>query len=419
MTAEDFRQIDPEAAAILEAEEARQRDTLMMIPSENYASPAVIAAVANVFSNKYAEGQPGARYYNGCGPSDAIERLAVERAKALFGAEHACVQPHSGAQMNMAVYFALLEPGDPVLALDLNQGGHLTHGSPVNFSGQLYRFVHYGVNRETERLDLDEVAALAQRVRPKLIVTGATAYPRLWDFAGWRRIADSVGAYLLADVSHISGLIVGGVHPDPVPYCDVVTTTTQKTLGGPRSALVLCRKELGPKIEKAIFPGIQGGPHMNTIFAKAVAFREAMSEGFRARQQQTVVNARELAAALMSAGFRLVSGGTDNHLMLIDLRPLEITGKIAANLLEEAGIVANKNTIPYDRKPPTICSGLRLGTPALTTRGMGPDEMRQIALWIRDVLRNPDDGALRQRTAGDVRALCARFPIWPSLDAMQ
>ncbi|HUI24718.1 MAG TPA: serine hydroxymethyltransferase [Candidatus Kryptonia bacterium] len=409
----DFHALDPEAAAILDAEEARQRDTLMMIPSENYASPAVIAAVANAFSNKYAEGQPDARYYNGCGPSDAIERLAVDRAKKLFGAEYACVQPHSGAQMNAAVYLALLEPGDTVLALDLNQGGHLTHGSPVNFSGRLYRFVHYGVNRDSERLDLDEVAALAERERPKLIVTGATAYPRVWDFAAWRRIADRVGAYLMADVSHVSGLIVGGVHPDPIPHCDVVTTTTQKTLGGPRSAVILCRKELGPKIDKAVFPGIQGGPHMNTLFAKAIAFREAMSEGFRARQQQTIVNARELAAALIGAGFRLVSGGTDNHLMLIDLRPLDLTGKLAANLLEAAGIVVNKNTIPYDPKPPSICSGLRLGTPALTTRGMGPDEMRQIAQWIRDVLHRRNDAALRAGIAVAVRALCDRFPIWP------
>jgi glycine hydroxymethyltransferase len=414
MTPIDFHQIDPEAAAILDAEAARQRDTLMMIPSENYASPAVIAAAANVFANKYAEGQPGARYYNGCGPSDAIERLAIERAKQLFGAEYACVQPHSGAQMNMAVYFALLKPGDTVLALDLNQGGHLTHGSPVNFSGHLYRFVHYGVRRDTEVLDLDQIAALAERERPRLIVTGATAYPRLWDFAAWRRIADRVGAYLVADVSHIAGLIVGGVHPDPVPYCDVVTTTTQKTLGGPRSAIVLCTKELGPKIDKAIFPGTQGGPHVNTIFAKAIAFREAMSEGFRARQQQTVANARELATALQAAGFRLVSGGTDNHLMLIDLRAWNLTGKVAANLLEEAGIVANKNTIPYDERPPTICSGLRLGTPALTTRGMGADEMRQIANWIGEVLRAPDDAAVRRRAAGAVRELCARFPIWPS-----
>ena len=409
----DFHALDPEASAILDAEEARQRDTLMMIPSENYASPAVIAAVANVFSNKYAEGQPGNRYYNGCGPSDAIERLAVERAKKLFGAEYACVQPHSGAQMNAAVYLALLKPGDTVLALDLNQGGHLTHGSPVNFSGQLYRFVHYGVNRDSERLDLDEVAAIAERERPKLIVTGATAYPRLWDFAAWRRLADRVGAYLMADVSHISGLIVGGVHPDPIPHCDVVTTTTQKTLGGPRSAVILCRKQLGPKIDKAIFPGIQGGPHVNTIFAKAIAFREAMSEGFRARQQQTIVNARELATALTGAGFRLVSGGTDNHLMLIDLRPLTTTGKVAANLLEEAGIVVNKNTIPYDPKPPSICSGLRLGTPALTTRGMGPNEMRQIAEWIHDVLHHCDDASRRADIAAAVRALCARFPIWP------
>ncbi len=409
----DFHEIDPEAAAVLDAEEVRQRDTLMMIPSENYASPAVIAAVANVFSNKYAEGQPGARYYNGCGPSDALERLAGERARKLFGAEHANVQPHSGAQMNMAVYLALLAPGDTVMALDLNQGGHLTHGSPVNFSGQLYNFVHYGVNRDSERLDLDEIGELAERVRPKMIVTGATAYPRLWDWAAWRRVADRVGALLLADVSHISGLIVGGAHPDPVPFCDVVTTTTQKTLGGPRSAVILCRREYAQKIDKAVFPGTQGGPHMNTIFAKAIAFREAMGEGFRARQQQTVVNARALAEALAASGFRLVSGGTDNHLMLIDLRPLDLTGKAAANLLEEAGIVANKNTIPYDPKPPWVCSGLRLGTPALTTRGMGTAEMRQIAAWIGQVLHHPDDDERRARIATDVRSLCERFPIWP------
>lgn len=407
----DFRDFDPEAAAILAAEEARQRDTLMMIPSENYVSAIVTAAQATVFGNKYAEGMPAARYYNGCANMDALERLAVRRAKELFGAEYANVQPLSGAQMNMAVYHALLQPGDTVMALDLNQGGHLTHGSPVNFSGRIYRFVHYGVEHDSERLDLDRIAAQVREVRPKLIVTGATAYPRLWDFAAWRQIADAVGAYLVADVSHIAGLIVGGVHPDPVPHCDVVTTTTQKTLRGPRSGLILCRARLGASIDKAVFPGTQGGPHMHTIFAKAVAFKEAMTEGFRALQQRTIENARALAAALSAHGLRLVSGGTDNHLVLADLRPLNLTGKVGANLLEEAGIVGNKNTVPYDPKPPAICSGIRLGTPALSTRGMRAEEMEQIAAWISDVLHHPDDAARRTRIATAVRDLCARFPV--------
>jgi glycine hydroxymethyltransferase len=407
----DFRLFDPEAGAILAAEEARQRDTLMMIPSENYVSPAVTAAQAAAFGNKYAEGLPGARYYNGCVNADAIERLAIARARDLFGAAHANVQPLSGALMNLAAYHALLAPGDTVMALDLNQGGHLTHGSPVNVTGHLYRFVHYGVDPATERLDLEQIGALARQVRPKMIVTGATAYPRLWDFAAWRRIADAVGAYLLADVSHIAGLIVAGVHPDPVPYCDVVTTTTQKTLRGPRSGLILCRPEYAARIDKAVFPGLQGGPHMHTIFAKAIAFQEAMSEGFQAAQRRTVDNARALAAGLEGRGLRLVSGGTDNHLMLVDLRPLGLTGKVAANLLEEAGIVVNKNTIPYDPTPPATCSGIRLGTPALSTRGMGTQEMEQIAGWIGAVLRDPGDAALRTRIAGTVRELCGRFPL--------
>ena len=401
---------DPEAAAILAAEEQRQRETLMMIPSENYCSPTVTAAQATVFGNKYAEGMPDARYYNGCGNMDAIERLATARAQQLFGAEHANVQPLSGAQMNMAVYHALLQPGDTVMALDLNQGGHLTHGSAVNFSARWYRFVHYGVDPDSEVLNPERIAAQVREVRPKMIVTGATAYPRFWDFKRWRQIADEVGAYLVADVSHIAGLIVGRVHPDPVPYCDVVTTTTQKTLRGPRSGLILCRAALGSAIDKAVFPGIQGGPHMHTIFAKAVAFKEAMSEGFQALQRRTVDNAHALAAALIRRGLRLVSGGTDNHLMLVDLRPLTLTGKVAANLLEEAGIVVNKNTIPYDPKPPAVCSGIRLGTPALSTRGMGGGEMEQIAEWISDVLHHPEDQRRRTVIAESIRRLCVRFP---------
>jgi glycine hydroxymethyltransferase len=407
----DFVTFDPEAAAILAAEETRQRETLMMIPSENYQSPMVTAALATAFGNKYAEGAPGARYYNGCAQMDAIERLAITRAKQLFGAEHANVQSLSGAQMNMAVYFALLEPGDTVMALDLNQGGHLTHGKDVNFSGRLYRFVHYGVDPDTEVLNLDRIATQARQVRPKLIVTGATAYPRLWDFAAWRKMADDVGAYLMADVAHIAGLIVAGLHPNPVPYCDVVTTTTQKTLRGPRSGLILCRAALGARIDTAVFPGTQGGPHMHTIFAKAIALKEALSEGFQAVQRRTLDNARALAAALMRKGLRLVSGGTDNHLMLVDLRPLGLNGKVAANLLEEAGIVVNKNTIPYDPKPPAVGSGIRLGTPALSTRGMGTTEMEQIAGWIDAVLRHPDHTSRRSTIATDVRALCAAFPL--------
>ncbi|MBI3784597.1 MAG: serine hydroxymethyltransferase [Deltaproteobacteria bacterium] len=407
----DFRQFDPEAAAILTAEEARQNDTLMMIPSENYMSATVTAAQATVFGNKYAEGMPGARYYNGCVHMDAIERLAITRAKTLFGAEHANVQALSGAAMNIAVYHALLEPGDTVMALDLNQGGHLTHGSPVNFSGRIYKFVHYGVDRDSERLDLACIAQQVRDVRPKLIVTGATAYPRFWDFAAWRRIADEAGALLMADISHIAGLVVGGVHPSPVPHCDVVTTTTQKTLRGPRSGLILCRSKFAQAIDKAVFPGIQGGPHMHTVFAKAIAFKEAMGEGFRATQQRTVDNAQHLAAALSAHGFRLVSGGTDNHLMLVDLRALGLTGKVAANLLEAAGIVVNKNTIPYDPKTPAICSGIRLGTPALSTRGMGATEMEQIAVWIDEVLHHPDDATRHNRVAAEVRELCRRFPV--------
>jgi glycine hydroxymethyltransferase len=407
----NFREFDPEASAILAAEEDRQQHTLMMIPSENYVSAAVTAAQATVFGNKYAEGAPGARYYNGCVNMDALERLCAERARQLFGAEHANVQPLSGAQMNTAVYFALLESGDTVMALDLNQGGHLTHGSPVNSSGRLYRFVHYGVDPQTEVLDLEQIARQAREVRPKLIVTGATAYPRFWDFAAFRRIADDAGALLMADISHIAGLVAGGVHPDPVPHCDVVTTTTQKTLRGPRSGLILCRGRYAKQIDKAVFPGTQGGPHMHTVFAKAVAFKEAMSEGFRGVQQRTVANARTLAASLTARGLRLVSGGTDNHLMLIDLRPLALTGKLAANLLEEAGIVVNKNTIPYDPKSPSICSGIRLGTPALSTRGMGAEEMQMIGGWIADVLSKADDASMRDQIAADVRRLCARYPL--------
>jgi glycine hydroxymethyltransferase len=407
----NFREFDPEASAILAAEEDRQQHTLMMIPSENYVSAAVTAAQATVFGNKYAEGAPGARYYNGCVNMDALERLCAERARQLFGAEHADVQPLSGAQMNTAVYFALLESGDTVMALDLNQGGHLTHGSPVNSSGRLYRFVHYGVDPQTEVLDLEQIARQAREVRPKLIVTGATAYPRFWDFAAFRRIADDAGALLMADISHIAGLVAGGVHPDPVPHCDVVTTTTQKTLRGPRSGLILCRGRYAKQIDKAVFPGTQGGPHMHTVFAKAVAFKEAMSEGFRGVQQRTVANARTLAASLTARGLRLVSGGTDNHLMLIDLRPLALTGKLAANLLEEAGIVVNKNTIPYDPKSPSICSGIRLGTPALSTRGMGAEEMQMIGGWIADVLSKADDASMRDQIAADVRRLCARYPL--------
>jgi glycine hydroxymethyltransferase len=411
-----IEQQDPEVWSAIAGEMRRQQDGLEMIASENYTSVAVMQAAGSVLTNKYAEGYPGRRYYGGCEVVDVAENLARDRAKALFGADHANVQPHAGAQANMAVFHALLERGDTVLGLSLDQGGHLTHGSPVNFSGQYYDFVPYHVDRETHRIDMDEVRAVAREHRPKMILTGATAYSRFWDFAAFREIADEVGALLMCDMAHFAGLVAAEVHPSPIPFADVVTTTTHKTLRGPRGGMILCREAHAKAIDKSVFPGIQGGPLMHIIAAKAVAFREAMSENFRADQRATVDNARILAAALADAGASIISGGTDNHLMLVDVRPLGVNGKEADAALGEVQITVNKNTIPYDPEKPMIGSGIRVGTPAVTSRGMRSDEMRAIAQLIVDGVAARGDAdaqaAIRQRVA----AITDRFPV-PGLPA--
>jgi glycine hydroxymethyltransferase len=405
----DLAMVDPEVAQILEAEAERQQYTLPLIASENYASVAVRQAQGSVLTNKYSEGYPGKRYYQGNRYIDAVEALAIARAKALFGAEHANVQPHAGSPANLAAYLALLEPGSTLLSMELAQGGHLTHGSPVNFSGRLFRFVHYGVRRDTERIDYDEVRAIARRERPRMIVAGATAYPRTIDFAAFRSIADEVGAYLLVDMAHIAGLVAAGLHPSPVPYAEVVTLTTHKTLRGPRGGMILCRAEFASRIDRAVFPGMQGGPLDHVIAAKAVALREAATPEFRAYQAQVVRNAQALGAGLAARGLRLVSGGTDTHLLLVDLTPLGITGQEAADRCEAAGLIVNKNMIPYDRRKPAQTSGLRLGTPAVTTRGMGEPEMDQIAELLVSAITQPDAANLARCRAA-VRALCEQFP---------
>lgn len=410
-----LRQVDPEVAEILDRELERQQDTLVMIPSENYASRAVMAATGSIMTNKYAEGYPGARYYHGCENVDDVERLAIARAKELFGADHANVQPVSGTQANMAVYYGLLERGDTVMAMALDQGGHLSHGNRFNFSGKYYNFVGYGVDRETEQIDYDQVEALAREHKPKLIVAGASAYPRTIDFARFREIADKVGAYFMVDMAHIAGLVATGLHQNPVPYADVVTSTTHKTLRGPRAAIILCREQYAKKIDKAVFPGVQAGPLMHVVAAKAVMFKEAMSPEFKAYQQQVVSNAKALAAGLMARGFRLVSGGTDNHLMLVDLRAQNITGRMAANILREANIVTNFNTIPFDPQPPTQGSGIRPGSPCLTTRGMKEAEMTQVANLMADVLLHADDASVRETVKGQVHELAKCFPIYSYL----
>jgi glycine hydroxymethyltransferase len=396
---------------VIRDEEERTRTHLELIASENYPSLAVLQAMGSILTAKYAEGYPGRRYYGGCEVVDVAENLARDRARELFGAEHANVQPHAGAQANMAVYHALLQRGDTVLGLSLDQGGHLTHGSPVNFSGQYYNFVAYHVDRQSHLVDMDEVRALTREHRPKLIITGATAYPRFWDFAAFRDIADEVGAYLMTDMAHFAGLVAAGVHPSPVPHADVVTTTTHKTLRGPRGGMILSKAELAKQIDKAVFPAIQGGPLMHVIAAKAVAFREAMSEQFKRDQQRTVDNARALASALAAEGASIVSGGTDTHLMLVDVTPFGVTGKEADAALGQVRITVNKNTIPYDPNPPMVGSGVRLGTPALTSRGMGVEEMGQIASLIVEGIRVRDDAdaqaALRER----VTAIAERFPV--------
>ena len=407
----DLISTDPEIANLIKAEERRQYEGIELIASENYVSAAVQEAVASVLTNKYAEGLPGKRYYGGCEVVDQVETLAIERAKKLFGAEHANVQPHAGAQANAAVYLALLQPGDTVLGMALDQGGHLTHGSKVNFSGKLYNFVSYGVDRETEMVDYDQVERLAQEHKPKLIVTGFSAYPRRLDFARFRQIADSVGALLMADIAHVAGLVAADLYPNPIPHCHVVTTTTHKTLRGPRGAIILCTEELGAKIDKGVFPGTQGGPLEHVIAGKAVAFKEALSPEFRVYQQQVVDNAQALASALTELGLRLVSGGTDNHLMLVDVRPLKVTGRDAESALEAVHIHTNKNAIPFDPEPPVRTSGVRLGTPAITTRGFGVTEMREVARLIHEAISGREDAAQAAHTREQVIALASRFPL--------
>lgn len=402
---------DPQVARLLRKELERQQNTITLIASENYASPAVLEAQGSVLTNKYAEGYPQQRYYAGCAVMDEVEALAVERAKRLFGAEHANVQPHSGTQANMAAYFALLKPGDTALAMDIAHGGHLTHGAPISFSGQLYQFVHYGVNRKTERLDYKEVERLAHLHRPRLIVAGASSYPRLIDYERFRAIAEGVGAALMVDMAHYAGLVAAGLHPSPVPHAHVVTSSTHKTLRGPRGGLILCKQELASRIDAQLFPGSQGGPLMHVIAAKAVAFEEASQASFVQYQQRVLENAQALAQELLHLGWRLVSGGTENHLLLVDLTPQGITGKQAEQALEEVGIIANRNMIPFDPLPPRQASGLRLGTPAVTTRGMSPQEMRQIARLIYQLLTHLGEEKIQGRVRETVEELCSRFPI--------
>ncbi len=405
-------QADPEVAAAIDHETLRQHEGLEMIASENFVSEAVLEAAGSVFTNKYAEGVPGRRYYGGCEYADIVENLARDRAKQLFGAEHANVQPHSGSQANAAAYATVLQPGDTILGLDLAHGGHLTHGHKLSFSGKLYRPTFYQVRRDTEVIDYDELEAIAQREKPKVIIGGGSAYPRLWDFARMRQIADKVGATYIFDMAHVAGLVAGGVHPSPVPHAHITTTTTHKTLRGPRAGLVLCGNDLAAALDKAVFPGQQGGPLVHIVAAKAVALGEALRPEFKTYAAQIVANAKVLASALQEAGFRVVSGGTDNHLMLVDTFQKGILGSEAELALGKAGITVNKNSIPFDTNPPLKPSGIRIGTPALTTRGMKEAEMRQIALWIAKALEHRGDGALLARIRGEVGELASRFPLY-------
>ena len=409
----NLKTVDPEIQKAIDQELSRQREKLEMIASENIVSTAVMQAQGSILTNKYAEGYPGKRYYGGCEYVDIVEQLAIDRAKKLFGAEYANVQPHSGAQANTAVYFALLQPGDTILGMNLTDGGHLTHGSPVNISGKYFKIIPYGVDKETERIDYDELERLAKEHQPKLIVGGASAYSRVIDFERMAQIAKSVGAYLMIDMAHIAGLVAAGLHPSPVPYADVVTTTTHKTLRGPRGGLILCRDaEFGKQFNKAIFPGIQGGPLMHVVAAKAVAFKEALSDEFKVYQQQVLDNAKALADELVKKGFRIVSGGTDNHLMLVDLRSKNITGKEAQFLLDEIGITANRNTIPFEPLSPFVTSGIRLGTPALTTRGLKEEDIHEVADIIADVIENREDSAVIEAAKAKVQAICKKFPLY-------
>jgi glycine hydroxymethyltransferase len=408
-------EVDPVIADIVRGEEDRQRFGIELIASENYTSRAVLYATASVLTNKYAEGLPHKRYYGGCEWVDRAEDLARDRAKALFGADHANVQPHAGSPANMAAYFALMQPGDTLMAMRLDQGGHLTHGHAVNFSGKLYNIVSYGVDRETERIDHDELATLAREHKPKIILAGATAYPRVFEFERIAEIAREVGAYFMVDMAHIAGLIAAKLHPDPVPVADVVTSTTHKTLRGPRGGIILCTEEHAKAIDRAVFPNLQGGPLEHVIAAKAVAFELAMRPEFREYQGRVLENAKALAAALTEHGFRIVSGGTDNHLMLVDMQPKGVTGKAAEEALDRAGITTNKNMIPFDPAKPFVTSGLRLGSPAVTTRGFGVDEMRQVAVWMTQVLENIEDESVIERVRAEVREMAGQYPV-PTVD---
>lgn len=407
-----LKQSDPELYAAIEAEKKRQQDNIELIASENFVSKAVMEAAGSVLTNKYAEGYPGRRYYGGCEHVDVAENLARDRAKQIFGAEHVNVQPHSGAQANMAVYFAALEPGDTVLGMNLSHGGHLTHGSPVNFSGQLYNFVEYGVDKETERIDYDVVLQKAKEHKPKMIVAGASAYSRVIDFAKFREIADEVGAYLFVDMAHIAGLVAAGLHPNPVPYADFVTTTTHKTLRGPRGGMILCKEKYAKAIDKQVFPGVQGGPLMHIIAAKAVALKEVLSDDFKQYAKQIVANAKAFAEALTAEGIRIVSGGTDNHLLLLDVSKLGLTGKEAEEALDQVQITTNKNTIPYDPESPFITSGIRVGTAAVTTRGFKEAEMKEVAAIMALTLKNIGDAEKQQEARERVQALTKKFPLY-------
>lgn len=415
MNLEKLAVCDPEIAAAIGEELGRQRNKIELIASENFVSPAVMEAMGSVLTNKYAEGYPGHRYYGGCEYVDKVEILAIERAKKLFGAEHANVQAHSGANANTAVYFAFLQPGDTIMGMNLSQGGHLSHGSPVNISGKYYNVVPYGVTHETERIDYDEFARIAKEAQPKLIVAGASAYPRVIDFERMAEIAHSVGAIFMVDMAHIAGLVAAGLHPSPVPYADIVTTTTHKTLRGPRGGLILCKEKYAKQIDKAIFPGVQGGPLMHVIAAKAVALGEALKPEFKEYAKQIIANCQALAEGLIAEGFRLVSGGTDNHLLLVDVRGQKMTGKTAEHLLDEVGVTCNKNTIPFDPESPFVTSGIRLGTAAVTTRGFKEADMKEVAAIIGLVLNNPEDAEKQAEVAQRVAALCAKYPMYPML----
>ena len=403
---------DPELALAIQAEKERQQNKLELIASENFVSEAVMEAQGSVLTNKYAEGYPGKRYYGGCECVDVVEQLAIDRAKELFGAEHAIVQPHSGAQANTAVYLALLEHGDTILGMNLAHGGHLTHGSPVNFSGKFFNIVPYGVDEQTFRIDYDEVRRLALEHKPKLIIAGASAYPRIIDFERLGEIAREAGAIFMVDMAHIAGLVAAGLHPSPVPYADIVTTTTHKTLRGPRGGIILCKQKYAAAIDKGIFPGMQGGPLMHVIAAKAAAFKEALSPEFKEYQQRIIDNARTLAETLQERGFTIISGGTDNHLMLVDVRPQNLTGKVAEHLLDDIGVTANKNAIPFDPTSPFVTSGIRLGTAALSSRGFNAEDMKEVGNIIADALNNPDNEEIKDALRARVAALCKKYPLY-------